>query len=545
MTTFIAVLPSLCLAQDAARVEFGAADASVVRVFAMGDVTLEHVDNGTMPIVVARPQGGHGTGFSVSEDGLILTAAHVVEGAHVIAVRVPGEERVYPARVVYRDAERDIAVLVTEARVPPLTLREALAVRVRSTVFALGYPIDPRRRNAQSSRGIIAGVLDDGSLQLDIAVNPGNSGGPLLDEADQIIGMVVARGNVDRGVMNIGVAVPIDRLAAAIAAAREAMRAGALPALPEDAQAAATLVNELVHHGSLGEIDVAHYQSIDIDRAVGDRVAALLEGVRDPRVRTVAAAILWDAAIGIVWRQYGVRDMLDMDPARLGEAVLALLRAVARICADVHASDPSFRVRSPFVAFILDYATPRIETLSRGERYVRDRNHPYSGRPPRKRRGFVGGGFTMRFNPDTGSVGYGWHVVGGALVPLHAAEGAHVSELDLALGVTFSYSSIVNVNPNDDDAYHLNLAAEVGVAYRRGTAERQAVLGITWVPGLYVAMLSVDGFVDGELNETAFEALGVHVFLHGRFRRFLIGTGFRMLSGPTIWYEAISLGVTL
>lgn len=541
----MSVLPSLTHAQDAARVEFGAVDGSVVRIFAMSDVTLAHVDNGTMPIVIARPQGGHGTGFAVSEDGLILTAAHVVEGAHVIAVRVPGEERVYPARVVHRDAERDVAVLVTEARIPPLALRESLAVRVRSTVFALGYPIDPRRRNAQSSRGIIAGVLDDGSLQLDIAVNPGNSGGPLLDEADQIIGMVVARGNVDRGVMNVGVAVPIDRLAASIAAARDAIRAGTLPALPEDAQAAATLVNELVHHGSLGELDVEHYQSIDIDRAVGERVSTLLEGVRDPRVRTMAAAILWDAALGIVWRQYGVRDMLDMEPARLGEAVLALLRAVARICADVHAGDPTFRTRSPFVAFILDYATPRIEMLSRGERFVRDRSHPYSGRPPRKRRGFVGAGFSFRFNPSTGSVGYGLHAFGGALLKLYAAEGRRLRELRLVLGQSFSFSSVSDVNPNDDDAFHFNVAAELGFAYRHGTNDRHAVLGATWAPGLYLAVLRVDGFVDDELNEMDFEALGLHVFVHGRFRRLLIGSGIRLLSGPTIWLEAITLGITI
>jgi hypothetical protein len=142
----------------------------------------------------------------------VLTAQHVVDDARLLAVWVPGESRAYPARVVYEDEERDFAFLVIPGTFPHHIALAAPseALRVRQTVHAIGYPLDARRTDPQSSRGIISGVLPSGELQLDMGLNPGNSGGPLIDESERVVGIVDARGDPTRGVQNIGVAVPVE-----------------------------------------------------------------------------------------------------------------------------------------------------------------------------------------------------------------------------------------------------------------------------------------------------------------------------------------------
>jgi len=184
-------------------------DASTVRVFTVGTVGVHQIElAGGQAVSIARATAGHGSGF-VADDGLIVTAQHVVEGARHVVVRLPGEGGFFPARVVFEDKARDIAVLAVEGALPPALAMSAEAARVRSTVFAVGYPVDATRKQPQSARGIIAGYLDDGTVQLDMALNPGSSGGPIVNEQDEIVGMAMARGAVDEGVQGIGYAVPV------------------------------------------------------------------------------------------------------------------------------------------------------------------------------------------------------------------------------------------------------------------------------------------------------------------------------------------------
>lgn len=187
---------------------YGGIDNATVRVFSVIGVGTARIRSASnIDRLFAIPESGHGSGLLISRDGLVLTARHVVEDAQLLAVWVPGQSRAYPASVVYSDPERDFAVLVIpgvfENHVPLVAPTEAL--RVRQTVHAIGYPLDARRSDPQSSRGIISGIRPTGDLQLDMALNPGNSGGPLIDESDRILGIVVARGDPSRGVQNIGV----------------------------------------------------------------------------------------------------------------------------------------------------------------------------------------------------------------------------------------------------------------------------------------------------------------------------------------------------
>lgn len=152
--------------------------------FAVGTVGTEQVEARGRTVQLASPNAGHGTGFVV-DGGLVLTAQHVVEGARHLVVRLPGASGFSSARLIVGNKDLDIAVLAIDASPPALPLIAAPPA-VRTNVFAVGYPLDPARTQPPSARGIVAGYLDDGTIQLDMALNPGNSGGPLIDERDQV-----------------------------------------------------------------------------------------------------------------------------------------------------------------------------------------------------------------------------------------------------------------------------------------------------------------------------------------------------------------------
>lgn len=141
-------------------------------------------------VVLIFAGDGHGSGFLVSTDGYLLTDRHVVGEAKYVKVRWPdGIETL--GEVTRADKVRDVALVKTDPRG-----REALHVRMEAlqpgdTVFAIGSPIDQKFQSTVT-RGIVSGYRTfDGLnfIQSDVTVNPGNSGGPLLDENGAVIGM--------------------------------------------------------------------------------------------------------------------------------------------------------------------------------------------------------------------------------------------------------------------------------------------------------------------------------------------------------------------
>jgi S1-C subfamily serine protease len=158
-----------------------------------------------------------GTGFIVTEQGLILTADHVIAGAKSISVTF-ADGTVARASVASADAKTDIAELLT-AKLPsvvvPVTIGGSAAIG--AAVVAVGNPLG---LTDSVSSGVVSGLnrnakTDAGSrtglIQFDAAVNPGSSGGPLLDASGQVVGVVDALADADGedAFAGIAFAVPI------------------------------------------------------------------------------------------------------------------------------------------------------------------------------------------------------------------------------------------------------------------------------------------------------------------------------------------------
>ena len=137
-----------------------------------------------------------GTGFFVTEDGYLLSNHHVIKGAKSIFVK--SASGFVSAKVVSMDSQNDIALLKVEGRFKPLPLVASRDVKLGASVFTLGFP-NPELQgvSAKLTKGEISslsGIRDDPrQFQISVPVQPGNSGGPLIDDSGNVVGIVTAR----------------------------------------------------------------------------------------------------------------------------------------------------------------------------------------------------------------------------------------------------------------------------------------------------------------------------------------------------------------
>ena len=155
---------------------------------------------------------GVGSGFIIESNGLILTNAHVVEGATTIYVTLT-DKREFKAKLLGMDKRTDVAVVKIDARdLPKLPLGDSSRVRVGEWVLAIGSPFG--LENTVTAGIVSSKSRDTGDylpfIQTDVAVNPGNSGGPLLNTAGQVIGINSQIFSRSGGYMGISFAIPID-----------------------------------------------------------------------------------------------------------------------------------------------------------------------------------------------------------------------------------------------------------------------------------------------------------------------------------------------
>jgi S1-C subfamily serine protease len=157
------------------------------------------VDRASPAVVGIERRRGQGSGVVLAQDGYVLTNAHVAGRGGPMRVRVSGST-VAKGELVGADERTDLAVVRAEAgSLPTLPLAEGRRLRVGELVVAIGNPLGFERsvtvgvvsalyRSLPTGRG---GLLD-GLVQTDAAVNPGNSGGPLLDAEGQVVGITTA-----------------------------------------------------------------------------------------------------------------------------------------------------------------------------------------------------------------------------------------------------------------------------------------------------------------------------------------------------------------
>jgi serine protease Do len=166
-----------------------------------------------MPQQPHRVQGV-GSGFIVSPDGTILTNAHVVQNASEVTVKLT-DRREFKAKVVGVDPQTDVAVLKIDAKnLPTVKVGNSKDVRVGEWVVAIGSPYGFENTVTSGIVSAKSRALPDGTyvpfIQTDVAVNPGNSGGPLFNLKGEVVGINAQIYSRTGGYQGLSFAIPID-----------------------------------------------------------------------------------------------------------------------------------------------------------------------------------------------------------------------------------------------------------------------------------------------------------------------------------------------
>jgi len=197
-------------------------DLSIKEIYDRAESGVVHITTSAgVDSPFAPPDGGGatGSGFVIDDDGHVVTNQHVVEGVERVTVRFAnGEES--GARVVGADASTDVALLELDEvpeGVEPLDLGSAESLEIGDLLVAIGSPFGLQ---GTVTSGIVSaldreltapdGFTIDGAIQTDAAVNPGNSGGPLLDGQGRVVGINSQIATETGGNVGIGYAVPIE-----------------------------------------------------------------------------------------------------------------------------------------------------------------------------------------------------------------------------------------------------------------------------------------------------------------------------------------------
>ena len=260
---------------------------------------------------------GVGSGFIISQDGFVLTNAHVVDGASEVYVKLT-DKREFKAKVIGADKRTDVAVLKIEGgKLPRVNIGDSDKIKAGEWVIAIGSPFD--LENTVTAGIISAKARDTGDflplIQTDVAVNPGNSGGPLINMRGEVIGINSQIYSRSGGYMGISFAIPID----------EAMR------VVEQLRASGTVTRGRIGV-VIGELSKEVAESIGLGKAQGAVVRKVepdgpadKAGIQDGDVilkfngipvekssdlpRIVGATKPGSKATVSVWRKGGARDL--------------------------------------------------------------------------------------------------------------------------------------------------------------------------------------------------------------------------------------------
>ncbi|HYX63367.1 MAG TPA: DegQ family serine endoprotease [Burkholderiales bacterium] len=167
-----------------------------------------------VPMPQQGPMHGIGSGFIVSPDGYILTNAHVVDGVDQVHVKLT-DRREFTAKVIGSDKKTDVALIKIDAsNLPAVKVGDSKQVQVGQWVAAVGSPFGFENSVTAGIVSATSRSLPGGSyvpfIQTDVAVNPGNSGGPLFDLDGNVVGINSQIYSESGGYMGLSFAIPID-----------------------------------------------------------------------------------------------------------------------------------------------------------------------------------------------------------------------------------------------------------------------------------------------------------------------------------------------
>jgi serine protease Do len=198
----------------AARAGSGGMDDEMAEFFRRFGVPIPNVPRQQRP---QQPQPedqprGVGSGFILTSDGLVMTNAHVVEGAEEVIVTLT-DKREFKAKIVGADKRTDVAVVKIEATgLPAVKVGDVSRLKAGEWVMAIGSPFG--LENTVTAGIVSAKQRDTGDylpfIQTDVAINPGNSGGPLINMRGEVVGINSQIYSRSGGFMGISFAIPMD-----------------------------------------------------------------------------------------------------------------------------------------------------------------------------------------------------------------------------------------------------------------------------------------------------------------------------------------------
>ncbi|NBT55627.1 MAG: Do family serine endopeptidase, partial [Betaproteobacteria bacterium] len=201
----------------AARAGAGGTDEEMLEFFKRFGLPMPNVPrqaprpNRPQPQEEEQPRGV-GSGFILSSDGLIMTNAHVVEGADEVIVTLT-DKREFKAKLIGADKRSDVALVkIDAAGLPAVKVGDVSRLKVGEWVMAIGSPFG--LENTVTAGIVSAKQRDTGDylpfIQTDVAINPGNSGGPLINMRGEVVGINSQIYSRSGGSMGISFAIPMD-----------------------------------------------------------------------------------------------------------------------------------------------------------------------------------------------------------------------------------------------------------------------------------------------------------------------------------------------
>ena len=201
----------------AARNSTGGTDEEMLEFFKRFGLPMPNVPrqaprpNRPQPQEEEQPRGV-GSGFILSSDGLIMTNAHVVEGADEVIVTLT-DKREFKAKLIGADKRSDVALVkIDAAGLPAVKVGDVSRLKVGEWVMAIGSPFG--LENTVTAGIVSAKQRDTGDylpfIQTDVAINPGNSGGPLINMRGEVVGINSQIYSRSGGSMGISFAIPMD-----------------------------------------------------------------------------------------------------------------------------------------------------------------------------------------------------------------------------------------------------------------------------------------------------------------------------------------------